>query len=353
MDSLSEFNPREDLDDVPQFSLAQTLSGHNDSVPAVKFSQDGSKIASGSSDCTAKIWDVENGKMINNLSQHTHGISDVGWNWDGVTLATASDDHSAKLWDIRSPGKAIRVLEGHTHHVTSCSFALSGNMVVTGSFDETMRLWDVRNGKCIGVIPAHGDPIMSVQFSTESSKPVIASASLDGCCRIWSSHTRECLVTIVPDTTKHIPVVCARFTPNNKYILLSLLDSTIRLFDFDLDGTSDTSAVESSSGVSLKKTYTEHLNQRFAVQSTFMVKTADNSKYVISGSEDHHIYIWDLNSRVCKGVLRGKSSPDAKGDGHCDVVLGLDPSRASSLLASSSGSADCTVKLWSCVAATS
>jgi COMPASS component SWD3 len=181
MDSLSEFNPRDDLADAPQFSLAKTLSGHNDSVPAVKFSQDGSKIASGSSDCTAKIWDVENGKMINNLSQHAHGISDVGWNWDGVTLATASDDHSAKLWDIRSPRKAIRVLEGHTHHVTSCSFSLSGNMIVTGSFDETMRLWDVRNGKCIGTIPAHGDPIMSVQFSTESSTPVIASASLDGC----------------------------------------------------------------------------------------------------------------------------------------------------------------------------
>ena len=173
------------------------------------------------------------------------------------------------------------------------------------------------------------------------------------CSRIWSSHTRECLVTIVPDTAKHTPVVCARFTPNNKYVLLGILNSTIRLYDFSTDGTSDTSADESSPGVSLKKTYTEHLNQRYAVQSTFMVKTSDNSKYVISGSEDHHIYIWDLNTRVCKGVLRGKSSPDAKGDGHCDVVLGLDTSRASPLLASSSGSADCTVKLWSCVAPTS
>jgi len=214
VDSLSEYRDRADLPDAPGFSVSATLTGHTDSVPAVKFSLDGRKVASGSADSTAKVWDVEQHTILNSFSQHSHSITDVDWNWDSVTLVSASDDKMARIWDTRSGGKCVQKLSGHTHHVTSCSFAPSGNVLATGSFDETVRLWDVRTGGVMSVIPAHSDPIMSVVYSKEQVKPLLATSSLDGswyvdCTDVFStaycSHREYCLfLRIATATTNSI-----------------------------------------------------------------------------------------------------------------------------------------------------
>lgn len=187
VDSLSEYRDRTDLPDAPGFSVSATLTGHTDTVPAVKFSLDGRKVASGSADSTAKVWDVEKHTILNSFAQHNYSITDVDWNWDSVTLASTSDDKLARLWDTRSGGKCVQELAGHTHHVTSCSFAPSGNVLATGSFDETVRLWDIRTGGVISVISAHSDPIMSVVYSKEQVKPLLATSSLDGSWYVDSS----------------------------------------------------------------------------------------------------------------------------------------------------------------------
>lgn len=123
-----------------------------------------------------------------------------------------------------------------------------------------------------------------------------------------------------------------------------MLNSTIQLYDFNADKSKGKDPKENN--VCLKKTYSQHLNQRVAVQSTFMVKTTDGSKLILSGSEDHHVYMWDLNSRVCRGILRGKPSREAEGHGHCDVVLGVEASSVQPLIVTAAGSGDCTVKIW-------
>ena len=347
-DELSDYRDRSDLPDAPGFSLCVTLTGHSDTVGSVKFSGDGRKIASGSADSTAKVWDVEKHTILRSMTQPTqHGIAGVDWNWDGVTLATASDDSMARLWDTRSKDGCIRTLKGHTHHVTSCSFAPSGNMVATASFDETVRLWDVRNDGCLGVIPAHSDPVMSVCFSGGPVRPVLVTSSLDGTCRLWSSHTKECLRTFVADEDK-TPMVCASFTPNNHYILVSTLKSSILLFDPNVDKNNEEKEDNENPKrlPILKKTYEGHLNTKYGLRSTFMTKTSDNSKFVVSGSEDHHGYVWSLNTRECLGVLRGKGSTEESGTGHCDAVMGIDASSVSAHVVTSGSSADCTVKLW-------
>ena len=44
------------------------LSGHTEGVMSVAFSGDGSKVVSGSDDRTVKIWDANNGEVIQTLS---------------------------------------------------------------------------------------------------------------------------------------------------------------------------------------------------------------------------------------------------------------------------------------------
>lgn len=46
----------------------------------------------------------------------------------------------------------------------------------------SLRLWDVRSGKCMKTLPAHSDPVSSVNFNRDGT--LIVSSSYDGLIRI-------------------------------------------------------------------------------------------------------------------------------------------------------------------------
>jgi COMPASS component SWD3 len=353
--TTSLYRDRGDLPDAPGFSCVATWEGHSDMVTSVKFAEDGARVVSGSADATACLWDVEKGSKLAVLEvessiEQNGGITCVDFAGDGATLVTSSDDRMARLWDTRAPNSPASIFKGHTHVVSSCSLAPSGHALATGSFDETVRLWDVRKGGCVGVIPAHSDPVLCVKYSRGHVRPHFASTSMDGTCRIWSSHTKECLRTILPTNEKseRAPVVSARFTPNNQYVMMNSLHNKILLFDPVIDGRQETANRQEDQGPIpvLKKTYEGHLNRNISLKSVFMTRCEDGAKLVLSGSEDHHVYAWSLNTRECVGLLRGRAGRDAEGDGHCDVVMGIDASEGRPLVATGGGPADRAVKLW-------
>ncbi len=100
----------------------------------------GHKVITRSMDNTAKIWDINTGKLLHTLA----GRIDVAISGDKVV--TGSSDNSAKIWDINT-GKLLRTLEGHTD--TVWSVATSGDKVVTGSNDKTAKIWDINTGQVL------------------------------------------------------------------------------------------------------------------------------------------------------------------------------------------------------------
>jgi WD40 repeat protein len=60
---------------------------------------------------------------------------------DGSWLATGSDDNSARIWDATSGGKLLEVR--HDQSVTSVAFSSDGTRLATGSHDYTARIWQI------------------------------------------------------------------------------------------------------------------------------------------------------------------------------------------------------------------
>ena len=63
-------------------------------------------------------------------------------------LASGSVDCSVRLWNV-STGQSTKTLQGHAGRVWSVAFSPDGCIIVSGSEDETIRFWDVRTGECI------------------------------------------------------------------------------------------------------------------------------------------------------------------------------------------------------------
>ncbi len=59
-------------------------------------------IASGSDDCTIKLWDTQRQIEIAELKGHTKGVTSVSLSSDGQSLVSGSKDKTITLWERSS-----------------------------------------------------------------------------------------------------------------------------------------------------------------------------------------------------------------------------------------------------------
>jgi WD40 repeat protein len=91
--------------------LEQTYLGHQNFVTSIAWSPDGTRIVSGASDQTIRMWDAATGNQVMLLEQPTNTAIIVSYSPDGNTILASSDNGTAILWDA-STGTAIREFSG-------------------------------------------------------------------------------------------------------------------------------------------------------------------------------------------------------------------------------------------------
>ncbi|TFY68289.1 hypothetical protein EVG20_g3620 [Dentipellis fragilis] len=255
----------------PHYQPRHVLRGHTMSISSVKFSPDGTLLASCAADNVVKIWSPHTGELIRNLHGHTKGCSDVAWSSDSVYLASASDDTTIRIWDVDS-GITTKTLKGHTSFVFCVNYNTASTHLVSGGW------------KCIKTLNAHLDYVTAVHYNRDGS--LIVSCALDGLIRIWNTTSGQCLKTLAEGHN----AICqhVQFSPNSKYILSTAHDSAIRLWDYHTSR--------------CLKTYMGHQNMKYCIAACFSVT---GGKWIVSGSEDHKVYLWDLQTREVVQVLEG------------------------------------------------
>jgi dipeptidyl aminopeptidase/acylaminoacyl peptidase len=148
----------------------------------VSWSLDGARLATGSLDGTAKVWDAADGRVLLTLKGHAGAVI-VSWSPDGARLATGSGDKLAKVWDAAG-GQEPLTLKGHTGLVGSVSWSPDGARLATGSLDGTAKVWDAAGGRELLTLKGHAGAVV-VSWSPDGAR--LATGSLDGTAKVWDA----------------------------------------------------------------------------------------------------------------------------------------------------------------------
>jgi len=176
-----------------QVQLRGFLKGHKGFVTAIATtSTRNDLILSASRDKTIIVWHLtrgdddptEYGRAHRALKGHSHYVEDVVISKDGHFALSASWDGTLRLWDLNY-GTTTRRFVGHTKDIMSVAFSADNRQIVSGSRDKTIKLWNTL-GECKYTIDdAHSDWVSCVQFSPNTTNPVIVSAGWDRHVKVW------------------------------------------------------------------------------------------------------------------------------------------------------------------------
>jgi phospholipase A-2-activating protein len=145
---------------------------------------DESLLATGSGDCTLRLWTVETGNLGASRCEkvfrgHTDTVRSVAYIPSVGLLVSGSHDTSVKIWTL--DGDCVQSLEGHEALVYSVNASPDGSLIASGSEDKTVKVWNL-GGECVQTIP-HPGCVWAVAFLQNGD---LVTGCADGVIRVWS-----------------------------------------------------------------------------------------------------------------------------------------------------------------------
>ena len=73
-------------------------------VLALAFSPDGKFIASGGSDATVRLWELDDKHLLSTWTAHSDSVYALAFSIDGDILASGGRDPEIRLWNVKARG---------------------------------------------------------------------------------------------------------------------------------------------------------------------------------------------------------------------------------------------------------
>ncbi|HRI19473.1 MAG TPA: caspase family protein [Panacibacter sp.] len=242
------------------------LTGFIGMVNSAVFSPDGKMIITACDDSTVKVWDADNGNLLYDLKGKTDKVLFAKFSPDEKKIVTAHESNIAKVWDAVT-GKKIIQLAGRSNNILKANYNSDGSKIII-TLAQCKQIWDINRVNVLfepGIkknsSPDEGLQYNQIeQYSSDSSNNLswaadyltVSSDGITMTLRLWSE------------------IKYAQFSPDNKKLLVTLYDNTIRILD-------------------VKKIISAHHNIAFDTDfSELTFISIDSTDYLITDAQSHY-----------------------------------------------------------------
>lgn len=159
-----------------------TFQGHMGWVWSAAWSPVAARVASGSSDNTAQVWDATFGDHFYTYPGHSSWVWTVAWSPDGKHIAAAGDNKVVQVLNA-ADGAHLFTCSGHTGFIYAVAWSRDSKHLASARDDHTVRIWDGVDGHRVFTYSGHTGSVRSVSWSPDNSS--LASGSWDETVQVW------------------------------------------------------------------------------------------------------------------------------------------------------------------------
>ncbi len=139
--------------DVERSKQLRRMRGHTARVGVLAWNQH--LVSSGSRDSSIFNHDVRVAQHhISSYQRHTQEVCGLKWSHDGTQLASGGNDNLVNVWDMHST-EPVYTMNHHLAAVKAISWCpWQKNLLATGggTADRTIRFWNTSTGACLNAI---------------------------------------------------------------------------------------------------------------------------------------------------------------------------------------------------------
>ncbi|KAM9239671.1 striatin-3 isoform 2-T2 [Leptosomus discolor] len=275
------------------------------------------------------------------LRSHFDGVRALAFHPVEPVLVTASEDHTLKLWNLQKtvPAKKsasldvepIYTFRAHIGPVLSLAISSNGEQCFSGGIDATIQWWNMPSPNVdpydtyepnvlAGTLIAHTDAVWGLAYS--GVKNHLLSCSADGTIRLWNPPEKmPCICTYNGEREHGIPTSVDFIGCDPAHMVASFNTGSTVIYDLE----TSQSVVMLSSQIESGVQSNNHINK---------VVSHPTLPVTITAHEDRHIKFFDNKTgKMIHSMVA-----------HLDAVtsLAVDPNGIYLM----SGSHDCSIRLW-------
>eukprot|EP01132_Coremiostelium_polycephalum_P002070 gene2070-2556_t len=131
--------------------LIKVWKGHDGPINSIDFHSSGVLAATGSSDRTVKIWDLEKGYCTHNFTEGLGVVSIVKFHPKKLQVISVSDDLNIRVWDLQTNN--CLVLSNHLSMISAITFSNFGTELISAGTDKVLNVWDMKSSSPKKTIP--------------------------------------------------------------------------------------------------------------------------------------------------------------------------------------------------------
>ena len=248
--------------------LQHIFIGHPNGICSIVITPDSKYMVSVGGECIIKIWDIETGKLQKTLSGGDSFVHSVAVSPNGKYIVSSNDyleDSTIEVWELKT-GTLLYTLTVSSGWIGCLAISPDGQYIVSGisiDIDTSINVWDLETGELLHNLSVYLNPFSCVAISPDGKYIISCSDAL----RVWDLETAELLRSLrnLEDSFNSIDI-----SSDGKHIVTAM-GYTIKIFDFE----------------TLKEEW-----ELFGYEKVYSVAISLDNNYIVSGGDT--VKLWRI-----------------------------------------------------------